>query len=299
MRRTEQSSQQGSPDRRRLALVTATTSAGFIALSFVVTLALASPVVAWRPRTSSSSFESSTPESTPEILTGAATNLTEDSVTLRGFVNPAGSSTITNCQFDYVTEADFLATGYASDQVALCSPAPPYSNPIEVSADLSGLHADTTYHYRLVAENDQGITSGSDNAFTTPAPPLVETEPEPEIEEKAVHHGPVDCTKRKCSRSLIGSDQPESWMSPKFPPTFGWLFSVYRHGQALQFADRTGGCAGTFAGRGIIVAVDGCGNRFKLIYLGSGHFTIRWRVFENCLCTNRANRPNRRSSRTR
>ena len=122
MRRTEQSSQQGSPDRRRLPLVTATTSAGFIALSFVVTLALASPVVAWRPRTSSSSFESSTPESAPEILTGAATNLTEDSVTLRGFVNPAGSMTITNCQFDYVTEADFLATGYASDQVALCSP---------------------------------------------------------------------------------------------------------------------------------------------------------------------------------
>ncbi len=282
--------------RRRLSVAFATTSVGLIGLALTPTQAVAMPSATVSPsRASSTNNNTSTVESAPEILTGAATNLTEDSATLKGFVNPAGASTITNCQFDYVAEASFLATEYGSGQVALCSPSPPYPNPIEVSADISGLEAGTTYHYRLVAESDEGITSGSDGTFTTPAPSLVGAEEEPE--EKAVHHGAVKCTARECSRSLVGSDQPKSWTSPKFPPTYGWLFSVYRNGKSLQFADRTGGCAGTFAGKSIIVAVDGCGNRFKLLYLGSGQFTIRWRVFENCLCANRANRTNRRSAR--
>jgi len=36
-----------------------------------------------------------------------------------------------------------------------------------VSAELTGLLAGTTYHYRVVAENDEGVTTGEDFSFTT------------------------------------------------------------------------------------------------------------------------------------
>ena len=35
-------------------------------------------------------------------------------------------------------------------------------------ADLSGLVAGTTYHYRLVATNDAGTSNGQDRQFATP-----------------------------------------------------------------------------------------------------------------------------------
>ena len=42
--------------------------------------------------------------------------------------------------------------------------------PIDVT--LGDLEADTTYHYRVVASNDNGVSRGVDRTFTTsPVPP--------------------------------------------------------------------------------------------------------------------------------
>ena len=37
-----------------------------------------------------------------------------------------------------------------------------------ISANISGLTASTTYHFRIVATNNSGTTYGSDRTFTTP-----------------------------------------------------------------------------------------------------------------------------------
>ena len=46
-----------------------------------------------------------------------------------------------------------------------------------VQAELSGLSANTLYHYRLVAVNSYGTTDGQDRTFTTSGPPRVSIEP--------------------------------------------------------------------------------------------------------------------------
>jgi hypothetical protein len=48
------------------------------------------------------------------------------------------------------------------------------SSPVAVTAQLEGLSAKTTYHFRIVASNQGGTSSGGDRSFTTlPNPPAV------------------------------------------------------------------------------------------------------------------------------
>ncbi|MDX6618330.1 MAG: hypothetical protein QOK36_716, partial [Gaiellales bacterium] len=75
-----------------------------------------------------------------------------------------------DCHFDYGTSASYGSS-------APCSQAPGSSaGPVAVSALLSGLTANTTYHFRIVASNEHGTRFGADRAFATlPAPPTVVT----------------------------------------------------------------------------------------------------------------------------
>jgi subtilase family serine protease len=92
----------------------------------------------------------------PSATTGAATSVGETSATLNGTVDPNGAAT--QYHFAYGT-----TTAYGS-----LSPAVDASgNGTAVSADLTGLSAGTTYHYRLVATNAVGEAVGSDQTFTT------------------------------------------------------------------------------------------------------------------------------------
>lgn len=178
-------------------------------------------------------------QSLPEILTGSTSSLAQGSVTLRGFVNPEGGAAVSACEFDYVDGASFEAAGYAGEQVAPCQPPPPYLAATEVSADLSGLQAGTTYDYRLLSAGAEG---GSDS-FTTP-PAMAGAESETQVKVH-LHHGPLQCSRKACSRGLDGSARLQSWVSPRFPPGYGWLFSVYRKGHSLQNTNGAGGCEGT------------------------------------------------------
>lgn len=95
---------------------------------------------------------------TPTVTTLAATNISTASATLNGSVNPNGSST--NYYFQWGT-----TTSYGNNTPT--ASAGSGSSVVNVSANISGLVAGTTYHYRLVAQNSAGTANGNDMTFTT------------------------------------------------------------------------------------------------------------------------------------
>lgn len=96
----------------------------------------------------------------PDVTTGSATGVDATSATLTGTVNPQGAAT--TYQFEYGTTTSYgMATPSSS--------AGSGSTAQDVSAALTGLASSTTYHYRLVATNTNGTTTGSDGTFTTNA----------------------------------------------------------------------------------------------------------------------------------
>jgi hypothetical protein len=83
--------------------------------------------------------------------------------TLPGQVNPGGSNTAAH--FDYGPTASY---GSATPDQALG----PATDPVAISAAVTGLQPATTYHYRLAATNANGTAASADRTFTTPpAPP--------------------------------------------------------------------------------------------------------------------------------
>jgi hypothetical protein len=106
----------------------------------------------------------------PDEVTGEATNLaTEGHATLNGTVNPQGTEVV-SCEFEYGTETSY-------GQSAPCSALPGSgSAPVPVSADISGLAPGTLYHFRLVAGNSNGSTTGGDRTFTAFALPKIDSE---------------------------------------------------------------------------------------------------------------------------
>ena len=105
----------------------------------------------------------------PTVTTNPATSVTSDSATLNGTVNPNGAST--TYYFEYGT-----TESYGSHTVT--KSAGSGTGNTSVSATITGLNHNTTYHYRIVAANSGGTSYGSDRTFYTPAfalPPTVAT----------------------------------------------------------------------------------------------------------------------------
>ncbi|PTL54347.1 fibronectin type III domain-containing protein [Paraconexibacter algicola] len=96
----------------------------------------------------------------PAATTGAATAVGQTSAQVAGTVNPAGVAT--TYAFEYGT-----TTGYGTSTSA--RDAGNGTVDLAVEADLTGLTAGTTYHYRLRATNADGTTVGEDRTFTTDA----------------------------------------------------------------------------------------------------------------------------------
>lgn len=101
-----------------------------------------------------------------EAVTTAATNVTLTSATLNGSVNPFGHAT--TWYFEYGT-----STSYGT-KTALQS-AGSGTTSSKVSANVTGLKAGKTYHYRLVAMNTAGTAHGSDITFLTTTAPIAVT----------------------------------------------------------------------------------------------------------------------------
>ncbi|MHB1885943.1 MAG: hypothetical protein ACYCVV_13225, partial [Acidimicrobiales bacterium] len=103
----------------------------------------------------------------PTVTTEAATAVSLSTATLVGTVNPNGLQT--TYQFQYGTSTSYGAATTLETVGSGTSAVP-------VTADISGLSSDTTYDFRLVANNTQGTGYGANLTFTTGAVPSVVTE---------------------------------------------------------------------------------------------------------------------------
>ena len=177
----------------------------------------------------------------PDITTGEATNVGQRSATLHGHLELGGegAQNITSCRFEYVTEAAFTANGYSGAATALCSPnpasSPPSSNfstPTDVSAEISGLTSDVTYHYRLTASNPEGGNISQDRTFTPHAVVEITTDPAASVTqtsatlngsfvgtgERVEYHfeyGSADCSANPCTSIPIPAADAGSPSGPE------------------------------------------------------------------------------------
>ena len=106
----------------------------------------------------------------PSVLTSPATGIGADSATLNGVVNANGDST--SVTFEYGTDTSY-GTTVTADQSPVSFPSA-----VPVSAAISGLANNATYHFRVVAVNAGGTSYGADMTFTVGvagAPPTVTT----------------------------------------------------------------------------------------------------------------------------
>lgn len=100
--------------------------------------------------------------SKPAVVTGGATNVLQQSARVSATVDPNGADT--TYYFQYGT-----STRYGASTPALMLSG---SNVQKVVADLAGLVPATKYHYRVLASNSIGASTGADRTFTTPKQPL-------------------------------------------------------------------------------------------------------------------------------
>ena len=103
-------------------------------------------------------FTALSPTGPPVVITNPATNVTSSSATLKGTVDPHGLNT--SVHFQYGT-----TTSYGSTTASQTKTGNTYQN---VSANISGLSAHRTYHFRIVATNSAGTRYGADKTFRTP-----------------------------------------------------------------------------------------------------------------------------------
>jgi hypothetical protein len=101
-------------------------------------------------------------EEAPTVETKAASDVSQSSAILNATVNPHGE-TVSECKLEYGA-----STAYGSN--GPCTPMPGGGQDLAaVSAAISGLSANTTYHFRISVTSSFGTSTGSDQTFTTPA----------------------------------------------------------------------------------------------------------------------------------
>ena len=97
-------------------------------------------------------------EVAPDVQTQAPTAITTASAALHGLVNPRTRKTT------YWFE---VGTTVAYGTTTTVASAGKGDKPVTVTAAVGGLAPATTYHLRLVASNDRGVTDGDDVTFAT------------------------------------------------------------------------------------------------------------------------------------
>src|SRR6478672_6764163 len=115
-------------------------------------------------------FTTLTATGPPVLTTNPATLVASFSATLNGSVNPHGLTTTVS--FQYGTTIAYGSTTPMQTQTGNT-----YRN---IAANISGLSANTLYHFRIAATNSAGTRFGSDRTFTTlrvTGPPVATTNP--------------------------------------------------------------------------------------------------------------------------
>jgi hypothetical protein len=104
-------------------------------------------------------FDNSLSSTSPTVLTGTATNIKSTSATLNGSANANGASTdvwfeydTTSVSYSNTTSTQFLSGLNGTDTVSI---------------GIGGLLPETTYYYRLAAQNSVGTAYGNEMSFAT------------------------------------------------------------------------------------------------------------------------------------
>lgn len=131
----------------------------------------------------------------PEVVTTGLSGANGTEATLEGTVNPGGVE-LSDCRFEFVEEAGFQATGFATATKVPCVPGPggigDGNDPVAVQAQIGGLTASVRYRYRVTAVNSFGTTSGNTRLF---GPPLVTPEAaDPVLYTEATLQADVDAS---------------------------------------------------------------------------------------------------------
>ncbi len=129
-------------------------------------------------------FDFTTLTAQPTVATGPATDVGPMKATLTSTVNPSGLTT--TWHFEYGATENYGSSTPGAG-------AGSGSTPETEAAGIASLSPGTTYHYRIVAANSDGITDGPDRTFTTTEPPTVATEGATDVSAtKATIHGTVN-----------------------------------------------------------------------------------------------------------
>ncbi len=179
----------------------------------------------------------------PVVVVKAPEGPTPEGVTLKGSVNPEGEEG-TNWYFAW-GETDAYGSKTPLEEV------PKGSAPVPVTATLSGLVPNTTYHYQLFAYNKHDKTKpvgSGDETFMTPViPPVVSGEPASFIATKAAtlvakidpEHSATTFHFEYGASQAYGHETPEE--SAGSAPTSG--FVSHRSKDSLLARPITSGCS--------------------------------------------------------
>jgi hypothetical protein len=156
----------------------------------------------------------------PAATTGIASEVTPTLAAVSATVNP-NEETVTACKFEYG-----LTIAYG--KTATCSPSPGSGgSPVAVSASLSGLAVDSTYHYRISATNERGTSTGSDETLTT----LATSESAETKEEKKpaeAKDGKLTATASGGTGKITVGPYGEDIGGPALPKSAGKYIDAYR-----------------------------------------------------------------------
>lgn len=91
---------------------------------------------------------------------------TTDGATPEAQIEPHGSQT--TCAVEYVNEEEFQASNWADAKTQPCAAALGAGNGVVTGfAEIEGLAINTSYHYRFLASNEGGSTTGPEGTFVT------------------------------------------------------------------------------------------------------------------------------------
>ncbi len=105
----------------------------------------------------------------PNVEATSVSDVSSDAAHIHAQVNPNGGDATyhTTYQVEYVTQEGFEASEYTEALQSKATDAGSAKTPQAITAQISSLAADTTYHYRVVAQNASGTTKGPDRTLTT------------------------------------------------------------------------------------------------------------------------------------
>jgi hypothetical protein len=107
----------------------------------------------------------------PDVTTGGA-EVSPTTATVHGTINPDGLDT-TDCHFEFGEDTSYNEGSVPCTEGKVFSGSTDY----EVSAVLEDLTPGTTYHYRLVSNNENEVsTPGADKSFKPQGPPVISDE---------------------------------------------------------------------------------------------------------------------------